>query len=89
MKALWNNKVIAQAPKEDLIYIEGNWYFPPDSVKKIIYKKVLRPIHVHGKEFASILMLERVATIVKIVPGAILALTNQRLKSLKKILVIM
>lgn len=34
MKAIWNNKIIAEAPKEDLIYIEQNWYFPPSSVKK-------------------------------------------------------
>lgn len=34
MKAIWNDTVIAEAPKEDLIYIEGNWYFPPDSIKK-------------------------------------------------------
>lgn len=32
MKAVWNNKVIAEAKREDLIYIEGNWYFPPSSV---------------------------------------------------------
>ncbi len=32
MKAIWNDKVIAEAPKDKLIYIEGNWYFPPDSV---------------------------------------------------------
>ncbi len=34
MKAVWNNTVIAEANKEDLIYIEGNWYFPPASVKQ-------------------------------------------------------
>jgi len=34
MKAVWRDKVIAEAAKEDLIYIEGNWYFPPASVKK-------------------------------------------------------
>lgn len=34
MKAVWNDVVIADVPKEDLIYIEGNWYFPPESVKK-------------------------------------------------------
>ena len=34
MKAVWKDKVIADADKSDLIYIEGNWYFPPDSVKK-------------------------------------------------------
>jgi uncharacterized protein (DUF427 family) len=26
--------IIAEAPKEELIYIERNWYFPPASVKK-------------------------------------------------------
>lgn len=34
MKAVWKGKVIAEAPKESLIFIERNWYFPPDSVKK-------------------------------------------------------
>lgn len=34
MKAKWNDTVLAEADKEDLIYIEGNWYFPPDSLKK-------------------------------------------------------
>ena len=28
MKALLGDIVIAEAPKEDLIKIEGNWYFP-------------------------------------------------------------
>lgn len=34
MRAIWKGKVIADAPKEDLIYIEQNWYFPPSSVKQ-------------------------------------------------------
>lgn len=38
MKAIWNNTVIAQADKQDLIYIEGNWYFPPSSIKKEHFK---------------------------------------------------
>lgn len=33
MKAVWNGNVIAEADKEALIYIEGNWYFPPESVQ--------------------------------------------------------
>lgn len=37
MKALWNNTVIAEAPREDLIYIERNWYFPASSIKKEYY----------------------------------------------------
>ncbi len=38
MQAIWNNKVIAEAKKDELIYIEGNWYFPPDAVKKDYFK---------------------------------------------------
>lgn len=34
MKAIWHDHVIAEAKKEDLIYIEGNWYFPPSSVQQ-------------------------------------------------------
>ncbi|HEU4849741.1 MAG TPA: DUF427 domain-containing protein [Terrimesophilobacter sp.] len=33
MKAVLNGIVIAEASKDDLISIEGNWYFPPSSVK--------------------------------------------------------
>ena len=33
MKALVGDTVIAEAPKEQLISIEGNWYFPPSSVR--------------------------------------------------------
>lgn len=34
MKAVLNDVVIAEAPVEELIRIEGNWYFPPQSVKE-------------------------------------------------------
>jgi uncharacterized protein (DUF427 family) len=34
MKAVLDGTVIAEAPKDDLISIEGNWYFPPSSVKE-------------------------------------------------------
>jgi uncharacterized protein (DUF427 family) len=39
MKAIWNDQIIAEADKEDLIYIEGNWYFPPASVKQEFLEK--------------------------------------------------
>lgn len=32
MKAIWNNEVIAEANQDELIRIEGNWYFPPKSL---------------------------------------------------------
>ncbi|MEO5950244.1 MAG: DUF427 domain-containing protein [Candidatus Saccharimonadales bacterium] len=34
MRAIWNNTTIADAAKDDLIRIEGNWYFPAESMKK-------------------------------------------------------
>ena len=34
MKAIWNDKVLAEAEQDELIKIEGNWYFPPASVNK-------------------------------------------------------
>jgi uncharacterized protein (DUF427 family) len=43
MKAVWNDQVIAEADKEELIYIEGNWYFPPDKVKTEFLEKSPTP----------------------------------------------
>jgi uncharacterized protein (DUF427 family) len=39
MKAVLNDTVIAEAPKDDLISIEGNWYFPPTSVNSALLVK--------------------------------------------------
>ncbi len=39
MKATWNDQVIAEADKDDLIYIEQKWYFPPNSVKQEFLRK--------------------------------------------------
>lgn len=39
MKAVWNDHVIADVPQEELIYIEGNWYFPPSSVNQDFLRK--------------------------------------------------
>lgn len=35
MKAVWNNEVIAES--DETIIIEGNHYFPPDSVKSDLF----------------------------------------------------
>lgn len=43
MKAVWNDTVIAEADKDYLIRIEGNWYFPPHSVKQ----EYLKPSGTH------------------------------------------
>jgi uncharacterized protein (DUF427 family) len=39
MKAVLNDTVIAEAPKDDLISIEGNWYLPPASVNSALLVK--------------------------------------------------
>lgn len=33
MKATIGGSVVADAPQADLISIENNWYFPPDSIR--------------------------------------------------------
>lgn len=43
MKAVWKDHIIAEADKDDLIYIEGNWYFPPAAVKKEYLRKSPTP----------------------------------------------
>ncbi|HEX7368632.1 MAG TPA: DUF427 domain-containing protein [Candidatus Saccharimonadales bacterium] len=43
MKAVWNGKVVAEAGKDDLIYIEQNWYFPPSSIKKEFFRESTTP----------------------------------------------
>ena len=53
MKAIWNNTVIAEAPKEDLIRIEGNWYFPPKSLVQEFFKPSKHTTHCVWKGDAS------------------------------------
>jgi uncharacterized protein (DUF427 family) len=43
MKAIWNGITIAEAPREDLIFIESNLYFPPQSVKQEYLQKSPTP----------------------------------------------
>ena len=49
MKAVLGDTVIAEAPKEDLISIEGNWYFPPSSVKSDLLVESAPPYTSPGK----------------------------------------
>ena len=53
MKAVWNDTVIAEASKENLIRIEGNWYFPPHSLKKEYFKPSNHHTHCPWKGDAS------------------------------------
>ncbi len=53
MKAIWKNTVIAEAPKEDLIRIEGNWYFSPDDINQEYFKDSDHQTVCHWKGEAS------------------------------------
>jgi uncharacterized protein (DUF427 family) len=43
MRAHINNVVIAEAPEDQLVKIEGNWYFPPASVNHELLTKSPTP----------------------------------------------
>lgn len=53
MKAIWNNHVIAEAAKKDLIYIEGNWYFPASAVNQDYISASNTHTHCYWKGRAS------------------------------------
>jgi uncharacterized protein (DUF427 family) len=53
MKATWNNTVIAEAKKDDLIYIENTWYFPPDALNKDFFKSSTSHTVCYWKGLAS------------------------------------
>lgn len=53
MKALWNGHVVAEAAKEELIRIEGNWYFPPGSLKREYFSDSDHKTICHWKGEAS------------------------------------
>jgi len=39
MKALLGDVVVAEATEGDLVRIEGNWYFPPQSITASMFEK--------------------------------------------------
>lgn len=45
MRALLGDKVIAEADKDDLIYIEDHWYFPPSKVNQELLQKSSTPYY--------------------------------------------
>jgi uncharacterized protein (DUF427 family) len=56
MKAIWNNKVIAES--NDIVNVEGNAYFPVESVKKEFLKDSDTHTVCHWKGTASYYNLE-------------------------------
>jgi len=51
MKAIWNDKVIAES--DDTIIIEGNHYFPQEAINKEFFKKSETHTSCHWKGIAS------------------------------------
>lgn len=39
MKAVYGSTVLAEAPSDELVKIEGNWYFPPSSLAEGAFAK--------------------------------------------------
>ena len=37
MKAIWNGAVLAQS--DDTVVVEGNHYFPPDSINVVLFEE--------------------------------------------------
>lgn len=51
MKAIWNNKIIAES--DVTVQIEGNHYFPVESIKKEFFEDSATKTHCHWKGEAS------------------------------------
>lgn len=51
MKAVWNNKVVAES--DDTVYIEGNQYFPPESINEEFFANSDLTTECHWKGTAS------------------------------------
>lgn len=49
VQAVFNDQVVAKADKKDLIFIEGKWYFPPESVNKSLLEKSDTPYNCFWK----------------------------------------
>jgi len=56
MKAIWNGKVIAES--NDIVNVEGNAYFPVESVKKEFLKESKTQTVCHWKGTASYYTVE-------------------------------
>lgn len=51
MKAVWKGQVVAQS--DDTVVVEGNHYFPPDSIQKDFFKPSTHHTICHWKGKAS------------------------------------
>ena len=58
MKAVLGDTVIAEAPKEDLISIEGNWYFPPVERQRGVPAEEQHPVHLPVEGRMPVLLRE-------------------------------
>ena len=50
-KAIWNNQIIAQSDKT--VVVEGNHYFPIESVRQEFLKESSHQSHCHWKGLAN------------------------------------
>jgi len=58
VRAVWQGKVIAEASEEDVKIVEGNTYFPPDSVNRELLADSALHSRCHWKGKASYYHIE-------------------------------
>jgi uncharacterized protein (DUF427 family) len=56
MKAIWNNEIIAES--NETIIIDGNHYFPPETIKANFFNSSDKQTNCHWKGFASYYNIE-------------------------------
>jgi uncharacterized protein (DUF427 family) len=62
MQAILNDYIVAEADKDDLIYIEGNWYFPPSSLNQEHFQE--SGIKRVGKDFGGYMAFDKTQVVV-------------------------
>ncbi|WP_203137904.1 DUF427 domain-containing protein [Microbacterium sp. JZ31] len=49
MRALWRDHVVAESPDDRIVMIEGNRYFPPDTLDRSLFHASPTPYTCHWK----------------------------------------
>ncbi len=66
-KAIWNGKVIAESEKN--LKVEGNFYFPPESIKMNIFRRTIRMLFAPGRGKPVILISLWAVIPIRVLPG--------------------
>jgi len=70
MKAIWNGAVLAES--DDTIIVEGNHYFPPNSIKREYFREATSTPPVRGKGWRATTTSWWTVKSIRMPPGTIL-----------------